>query len=1168
MVVAGPWLSALYVIGVMIVGIFMILNLFLALLLSNLDQLDETDVYPTSSEQAQEARHDDDDEGHDHDHASSRDPAGRDGSLYLPKQSQQYAAQNHGDWLGADGRCDDTDSLIGVGTEQDEHTRMIKPSPRAWSPGAVSHSQASEPGLVKTAFYGGTVVPLPPILAVPLNPPDMNKARRRASLTQGHFAWGMEHSRSMMPDGVLPNSQLLQATSLDVPPGPQSPEGQQARLEGNSLFLLSPTNPIRVALYQLVTNKWFDGAMLVVIVAASLALCFDDASAVEGSTKGRVLYILDIVFCALFGIEALLKILAYGLIFNGPHSYMRSGWNLLDLLVVSVQVLVLVLEAVISTDLTWLRAFQAVRALRPIRVAARIEGIRVVVVALGLTLPAVSEVILVASLFYFIFAVLGVELFMGKFFLCSSDGEQLNPYYLVPSGNINRTWCEANDGSQTITSSYYHSQIGVAVPPWTLDTQWGSNGVLNRFDNVIMAIWVLIQMATLENWAEVMYQAMQTTQVNEQPLQGANDSVAIYFVVFIIFCSFFILNLVIGVSIDKFNRLKKARGGRSLLLTDRQQDWLTIQRMMATTKPKARYPVPSNALRRACYHVALSNTFDKAMVLVIIANIVTMCMTHEGMSERWKSSLMIADVVFTGIYVVEMGLKQAALGFKAYFQDAWCIFDFIVVVTSVAGVILDYSTTTDMSVIVLLRVLRVLRIIKLIPKARGLQMLMTTLLWSLPALGNVAAVLLMFMFIYAIIGMNLFGHVKLQEALIFQANFQDFPTAMLLLFRMTTVENWNSVMFDCMQMQDCIFVSTSVQLTQPDGSVATVWEGTYLDSEEDAALIASLPHGVAVNQCSPAPALAAIYFVTYMMFVVYLMVQLVIGIILENIETHARIDNMKVKQQHIQDFLETWEDLDPKGTSYIPVASLTTLLHALETPVGVKGASNVSLRVQAIVQDVNIPIRVSEGVQSVHFMETLHALAGRIAGQSLPAEEEFTIHKRMVARLPKDEFPPKYSVGDFYAALNVKAYIQGFLVRRQLQPIVDDLAEDTDAPSPINVELSKPGALQGSRKLMKQTTSFFTGMFRGNKVGPGVLQDCSADEPISAASSRVLSRSETRQGATLDASSQDAHDITSTMSNHFPECGPVSKTHSFRAADAKSKAGSTVQFADGDEGKS
>eukprot|EP00955_Chlamydomonas_euryale_P106794 365725-Chlamydomonas_euryale.AAC.53 len=250
MVVAGPWLSALYVIGVMIVGIFMILNLFLALLLSNLDQLDETDVYPTSSEQAQEARHDDDDEGHDHDHASSRDPAGRDGSLYLPKQSQQYAAQNHGDWLGADGRCDDTDSLIGVGTEQDEHTRMIKPSPRAWSPGAVSHSQASEPGLVKTAFYGGTVVPLPPILAVPLNPPDMNKARRRASLTQGHFAWGMEHSRSMMPDGVLPNSQLLQATSLDVPPGPQSPEGQQARLEGNSLFLLSPTNPIRVALYQ------------------------------------------------------------------------------------------------------------------------------------------------------------------------------------------------------------------------------------------------------------------------------------------------------------------------------------------------------------------------------------------------------------------------------------------------------------------------------------------------------------------------------------------------------------------------------------------------------------------------------------------------------------------------------------------------------------------------------------------------------------------------------------------------------------------------------------------------------------------------------------------------------------------------------------------------------
>lgn len=49
--------------------------------------------------------------------------------------------------------------------------------------------------------------------------------------------------------------------------------------------------------------------------------------------------------------------------------------------------------------------------------------------------------------------------------------------------------------------------------------------------------------------------------------------------------------------------------------------------------------------------------------------------------------------------------------------------------------------------------------------------------------------------------------------------------------------------------------------------------------------------------------------------------------------------------------------------------------------------------------------------QRIHFLETLHALAGRVAGEKLPSDEEFTIHNRMVQRLPRDELPPKFTVG-------------------------------------------------------------------------------------------------------------------------------------------------------------
>jgi len=61
---------------------------------------------------------------------------------------------------------------------------------------------------------------------------------------------------------------------------------------------------------------------------------------------------------------------------------------------------------------------------------------------------------------------------------------------------------------------------------------------------------------------------------------------------------------------------------------------------------------------------------------------------------------------------------------------------------------LDYTTSSDLTILPLLRVLRVLRIIKLVPKARGLKLMLATLTWSLPALFNVASVMFLFMFIY------------------------------------------------------------------------------------------------------------------------------------------------------------------------------------------------------------------------------------------------------------------------------------------------------------------------------------------------------------------------------------------------------------------------------------
>ncbi len=83
------------------------------------------------------------------------------------------------------------------------------------------------------------------------------------------------------------------------------------------------------------------------------------------------------------------------------------------------------------------------RALRPLQIATRLDGLRTIVIAMVSTIPAVSEIALVAVLFYYIFAVLGVYILNGQFYGCydAGNGALLDPYYLQPlDQTIDKYW--------------------------------------------------------------------------------------------------------------------------------------------------------------------------------------------------------------------------------------------------------------------------------------------------------------------------------------------------------------------------------------------------------------------------------------------------------------------------------------------------------------------------------------------------------------------------------------------------------------------------------------------------------------------------------------------------------------------------------------------------------
>ena len=91
--------------------------------------------------------------------------------------------------------------------------------------------------------------------------------------------------------------------------------------------------------------------------------------------------------------------------------------------------------------------------------------------------------------------------------------------------------------------------------------------------------------------------------------------------------------------------------------------------MMSVAEPEARFKPPAGGgVRMWLFNVVITTGFDNLMIFVILSNTVAMTLVHADMSNRWKSSLEVANVVFTGIFFVEMILKWFAVGLRAYFK--------------------------------------------------------------------------------------------------------------------------------------------------------------------------------------------------------------------------------------------------------------------------------------------------------------------------------------------------------------------------------------------------------------------------------------------------------------------------------------------------------------------
>ncbi|XP_064216292.1 voltage-dependent L-type calcium channel subunit alpha-1S isoform X2 [Aotus nancymaae] len=767
--------------------------------------------------------------------------------------------------------------------------------------------------------------------------------------------------------------------------------------EASSFFIFSPTNKIRILCHRIVNATWFTNFILLFIMLSSAALAAEDPIRAE-STRNQILKHFDVGFTSVFTVEIVLKMTTYGA-FLHKGSFCRNYFNILDLLVVAVSLISMGLE---SSAISVVKILRVLRVLRPLRAINRAKGLKHVVQCMFVAISTIGNIVLVTTLLQFMFACIGVQLFKGKFFRCTDlskmTEEECRGYYYV-----------YKDGDP--------AQIELRRREWVHSDF--------HFDNVLSAMMSLFTVSTFEGWPQLLYKAIDSNGEDVGPIYNNRVEMAIFFIIYIILIAFFMMNIFVGFVIVTFQEQGETEYKNCELDKNQRQ---CVQYALKA-RPLRCY-IPKNPYQYQVWYIVTSSYFEYLMFALIMLNTICLGMQHYNQSEQMNHISDILNVAFTIIFTLEMILKLMAFKARGYFGDPWNVFDFLIVIGSIIDVILSEIDTflassgglyclgggcgnvdPDESARIssaFFRLFRVMRLIKLLSRAEGVRTLLWTFIKSFQALPYVALLIVMLFFIYAVIGMQMFGKIALVDGTQINRNnnFQTFPQAVLLLFRCATGEAWQEILLACSYGKLC----------DP--------ESEYAPGEE---------YTCGTN-------FAYYYFISFYMLCAFLVINLFVAVIMDNFDYLTR-DWSILGPHHLDEFKAIWAEYDPEAKGRIKHLDVVTLLRRIQPPLGFGKFCPHRVACKRLV-GMNMPLN-SDG--TVTFNATLFALVRtalkiKTEGNFEQANEELRaiikkIWKRTSMKLLDQVIPPigddEVTVGKFYATFLIQEHFRKFMKRQE-----------------------------------------------------------------------------------------------------------------------------------------
>ena len=528
-----------------------------------------------------------------------------------------------------------------------------------------------------------------------------------------------------------------------------------------------PPTGLALTCSKIATNPIFETVIIGVIIASSICLGIEgppDAEYLQDYEGVRkTLAILDFVFFTIFWVECILKIISLGF-----KEYWSDGWNKLDLMVVLLSTIDVLLRMCESCgSYAWVKIFRVARVLRPLRVASRFDNIRIIVDALLSAIGGVGAVVALAMFIYLVFAVLGLNMFAGKFWTCQDEGfESLNMTECVGSG---LTWANPDQ----------------------------------HFDTIGDSMEALFVSATLEGWVEIMNHGMDVPdEIGGAPIEGNFWAASVYFVIFTVLASFFIANLFIGVLVNKF---QESTG--SAVMTDEQQQWAQFQMMMLVTstekseKQIAAEMSLASPMQQKILPYVNDPKFELLVSFFVFANCCVLLSETFPQTQEYSDFVQLANLGFLILFTIEALVQVVARGPVVYLRSNWFRLDVFVITLSWGLTVLDIQAGQNAA-----RLIRMLRVMLILKFAKMVRSMIMTVILSLPPTANVVMVQMIVLYIYGVAGMQLYGNLEECDKINDLQNFRTIASSMMYLFQISTGQDFKSIMFD-IRAQDGQFVA-------------------------------------------------------------------------------------------------------------------------------------------------------------------------------------------------------------------------------------------------------------------------------------------------------------------------------------------------------------------------